>query len=103
MILIYQFVEVNQIGDEDEEDEEEKTQNKDNRNLFDTNTIQKVSNQEIEKPKEEGLWIKAIKTRIICLGIKGEEIIKKLVTNSETFETKTKFSQEKYLRKKRQK
>lgn len=58
------LAEANQSGDDEDEgedegegEEEEKTdkpKKKDNRNLFDTNTAQKVSGQEIEKLKEEG-------------------------------------------------
>ncbi len=36
-------------------------------------------------------------------GIKSDELINKLIENSETWNKRTKFSQEKYLRKKMQK
>jgi len=60
----------------------------DNRSLFDTNTSQKLSAEEIETLKRE-------KT--------GQELVDLLVANSSTFEKKTQFSQDKFLRKKKQK
>ena len=36
-------------------------------------------------------------------GLTGEELINKLIENSDTFSKRTKFSKEKYLRKKKQK
>jgi tRNA (adenine-N(1)-)-methyltransferase non-catalytic subunit len=61
----------------------------DNRHLTDTNTAQKLHSDEITELKSSGA--------------SGEEILHKLVKNSSTFHTKTKFSQAKYLKRKRQK
>jgi tRNA (adenine-N(1)-)-methyltransferase non-catalytic subunit len=60
-----------------------------NKDLVDDNTAQKLSKEEIDEMKKTG------KT--------GEEIIRALVDNSDTFKTKTVFSQEKYLKKKQKK
>ncbi|XP_048259908.1 tRNA (adenine(58)-N(1))-methyltransferase non-catalytic subunit TRM6-like [Haliotis rufescens] len=62
---------------------------KDNRDLVAAGSNQKLSQDDILKMKEEGK--------------KGEEIIQELITNSETFENKTEYSQRKYLRKKMKK
>ncbi len=43
--------------------------------------------------------IEALKSQ----GLSGGELISKIIENSETFQKRTKFSQEKYLRKKMQK
>lgn len=40
---------------------------------------------------------------IIKLGVEGKDIIKKLIVNSETFEKRTEFSKQKYLKKKKEK
>jgi hypothetical protein len=61
----------------------------DNRNINDTNTAQKMSNKDIAELKEQGL--------------SGTEIIQKLVKNSGTWDLKTEFSQEKWLKKKKKK
>lgn len=62
---------------------------RDNRNLVDDNSAQKLQQKEIGALKSEGTT--------------GAEIIRKLVENSATFRTKTEFSQAKYLKRKRQK
>nr|KAG5700895.1 hypothetical protein BaRGS_012302 [Batillaria attramentaria] len=62
---------------------------KDNRNLVASEENQKLSQEEIMKMKGEGL--------------SGQEIVGKLVEQSETFKTKTEFSQEKYIKKKKKK
>ncbi|XP_046567117.1 tRNA (adenine(58)-N(1))-methyltransferase non-catalytic subunit TRM6-like [Haliotis rubra] len=62
---------------------------KDNRDLVAAGSNQKLSQDDILKMKEDGK--------------KGEEIIQELITNSETFENKTEYSQRKYLRKKMKK
>ena len=62
---------------------------RDNRNLIDDNSAQKLQQKEIGALKSEGTT--------------GAEIIRKLVENSSTFRTKTEFSQAKYLKRKRQK
>ncbi|KAJ6218177.1 hypothetical protein RDWZM_009334 [Blomia tropicalis] len=67
---------------------QEANEQKDNRFIKDDNRSQKLTRNDIEKIKKE---------------ISGEEIIKTLVENSSTFEEKNKFSQQKYLVKKKQK
>jgi len=61
----------------------------DNRHYTDTNSAQKLSNEEISGLKKQGAT--------------GKDIIQALVENSETWETKTDFSKQKYLKKKQQK
>lgn len=61
----------------------------DNRTYADTNTAQKLSSTEIGELRENGA--------------SGQEIIQALVENSETWDTKTEFSKQKYLKKKQQK
>jgi len=62
---------------------------RDNRNIVDSSTHQKLSKEEIMSLRGEG---KA-----------GDEIIKQLVENSATFEDRTEFSKAKYLKKKKKK
>lgn len=59
-----------------------------NKEYYDDNTAQKLTQEEINE-------LKQTKT--------GEEVIQHLVENSSTFNKKTQFSQEKYLKKKKQK
>jgi len=73
-------------GEEAEDDEEEKN---DNRDMVDNNKAQKLQFSDIEKMKSEG--------------VQGQQIIDKLIENSESFNKRTEFSKEKYLAKKRQK
>jgi len=61
----------------------------DNRDLVDNSTAQKLSQEDIEKMKREGA--------------SGEEVVKALVENSATFATKTAYSKEKYINKKKKK
>jgi hypothetical protein len=61
----------------------------DNRSYVDTNTAQKVTAEEIAKMKEGGT--------------SGTDIIKTLISNSDTFSAKTSFAQEKWLKKKEKK
>ena len=61
----------------------------DNRDIVDTNTSQKFSHEEIEAMKAQG--------------VAGSEIIKALVQHSETWGSKTQFSQHKWLARKEQK
>ncbi|TMW64569.1 hypothetical protein Poli38472_011449 [Pythium oligandrum] len=61
----------------------------DNRDYTDTNSAQRLSNKEIAGLRESG--------------VSGQEIIQKLVENSETWESKNEFSKQKYLKKKQQK
>eukprot|EP00186_Timspurckia_oligopyrenoides_P003120 CAMPEP_0182442208 /NCGR_PEP_ID=MMETSP1172-20130603/1150_1 /TAXON_ID=708627 /ORGANISM="Timspurckia oligopyrenoides, Strain CCMP3278" /LENGTH=560 /DNA_ID=CAMNT_0024636943 /DNA_START=17 /DNA_END=1699 /DNA_ORIENTATION=- len=62
---------------------------RDNRHLIDDGEHQKLSRTEIRKLQESG--------------ISGEEIVQQIVRGSSTFSTKTEFSQQKYLIKKRKK
>ena len=62
---------------------------KDNRNFNDTNTSQKLKDADIKRLRSEGA--------------SGEDIIRTLIANSETWNTKTEFSQEKWLKKKQRK
>jgi tRNA (adenine-N(1)-)-methyltransferase non-catalytic subunit len=62
---------------------------KDNRSFSDTNTSQKLKDADIKKMRSQGT--------------SGEEIIKTLIANSDTWATKTEFSQEKWLKKKQRK
>ncbi|KAL7717160.1 tRNA (adenine(58)-N(1))-methyltransferase non-catalytic subunit TRM6 [Entamoeba marina] len=58
----------------------------DNRNLVANNDNQQLSDQEIAQMKNNGM--------------SGEEIIRELLNNSGTYDTKTAYSQEKYVKKK---
>ncbi|KAF4643047.1 eukaryotic initiation factor 3, gamma subunit protein [Toxoplasma gondii] len=58
----------------------------DNRDIADSNDAQQLTAGKIECLREEGM--------------RGEEVIRLLMANSSTFEKKTKFAQEKYIRKK---
>ncbi|CAI5477642.1 unnamed protein product [Closterium sp. Yama58-4] len=62
---------------------------KDNRNLIDDNTAQKLSANEIAALKRQAA--------------SGHEVVRALAANSVSFHTKTDFAQEKYLRKKQKK
>ncbi|KAL4155465.1 hypothetical protein PRNP1_007575 [Phytophthora ramorum] len=61
----------------------------DNRHYADTNSAQTLKQTDIGELREKGA--------------SGKEIIQKLVENSSTWETKTEFSKQKYLKKKQQK
>lgn len=61
----------------------------DNRNIIDDGKSQKLSRDDIEALKDQGL--------------KGQVIVKHLIENSTTFRDKTGFAQEKYIRKKKKK
>ncbi|CAL4066429.1 unnamed protein product [Meganyctiphanes norvegica] len=61
----------------------------DNRNLNDDGTSQKLSREEISS--------------LISSATSGKEVVQTLTENSKTFKDKTKFSQEKYLKKKQRK
>jgi tRNA (adenine-N(1)-)-methyltransferase non-catalytic subunit len=62
---------------------------RDNRDIVDNNCAQRLTHEEIEALKAQG--------------VKGGELIKTIIENSESWNKRTKFSQEKYLRKKMQK
>ena len=70
-------------------DGDEDVSSKDNRDLKDENSSQRLSKDEIENMKDEGKG--------------GTEIVASLIENSGTFEKKTKFSQAKFLKKKAKK
>ncbi|XP_034555450.1 tRNA (adenine(58)-N(1))-methyltransferase non-catalytic subunit TRM6 [Notolabrus celidotus] len=61
----------------------------DNRNIVDDGKSQKLTRDDIEALKEQGL--------------KGQEIIQQLIENSSTFGDKTKYAQDKYIKKKKKK
>lgn len=62
---------------------------KDNRSLFDTGESQKLTTDDIEAYKKQG--------------VSGHDMVKIIVENSSSFQEKTTFSKEKYLRKKQMK
>ncbi|XP_030628377.1 tRNA (adenine(58)-N(1))-methyltransferase non-catalytic subunit TRM6 [Chanos chanos] len=61
----------------------------DNRHIVDDGKSQKLTREDIETLKEQGL--------------KGQEIVQQLIDNSTTFRDKTEFAQEKYIKKKKKK
>merc|ERR1719188_1776656 len=61
----------------------------DNRDLSGTENSQKLTREEIDNMREDG--------------VEGTEIVEKLIENSDTFQSKTKFSQAKFLKKKAKK
>ncbi|XP_076016336.1 tRNA (adenine(58)-N(1))-methyltransferase non-catalytic subunit TRM6 [Genypterus blacodes] len=61
----------------------------DNRNIVDDGKSQKLTRDDIETLKEQGL--------------KGQEIIQQLIDNSSTFRNKTEYAQDKYIKKKKKK
>ncbi|KAM9339714.1 tRNA (adenine(58)-N(1))-methyltransferase non-catalytic subunit TRM6 [Symphorus nematophorus] len=61
----------------------------DNRNIVDDGKSQKLTRDDIEALKEQGL--------------KGQEIIQQLIDNSSTFKDKTGYAQDKYIKKKKKK
>ena len=62
---------------------------RDNRNLVDTSTAQRLDQTDIQRLKDSGA--------------QASEIVGALITSSKTFKGKTAFSQEKYIKKKLQK
>ncbi|KAK3583315.1 hypothetical protein CHS0354_038925 [Potamilus streckersoni] len=67
----------------------EGSQLKDNRDLYDLNSNQKLSKEEIERLKKDG--------------VSGNELVEHLIENSLTFQKKTEYSKEKYIKKKKRK
>ncbi|XP_028997413.1 tRNA (adenine(58)-N(1))-methyltransferase non-catalytic subunit TRM6 [Betta splendens] len=61
----------------------------DNRHIVDDGKSQKLTRDDIETLKEQGL--------------KGQEIIQQLIENSSTFRDKTEYAQDKYIKKKKKK
>ncbi|CAM6102245.1 unnamed protein product [Calypogeia fissa] len=78
-----------EVDEKDESGQIEDARERDNRNLIDTNTSQTLSSGDIEKMRKDGA--------------SGKQIIDALVANSSSFDQKTPFSQEKYMRKKQKK
>ncbi|XP_059842245.1 tRNA (adenine(58)-N(1))-methyltransferase non-catalytic subunit TRM6 [Hypanus sabinus] len=74
---------------ESEEIEELNEAGIDNRNIIDDGKSQRLSRDDIEALKGQGL--------------KGQDIVQRLIENSTTFRDKTEFSQEKYIKKKKKK
>ncbi|KAL2082125.1 hypothetical protein ACEWY4_021943 [Coilia grayii] len=70
-------------------DKEAKEAGTDNRNIVDDGKSQKLTRDDIEMLKEQGL--------------KGQEIVQQLIDNSTTFKDKTEFAQDKYIKKKKKK
>jgi tRNA (adenine-N(1)-)-methyltransferase non-catalytic subunit len=75
--------------EEKNEAEQENLEEKDNRNIFDGNNAQKLNTEEIMKFKGDGGSVVGL--------------IEKLKENSKTFQKKTTFAQEKYIKKKKTK
>lgn len=73
----------------DKDEEAEVTEARDNRSLVDTRENQRLSKEEIHTLRQQG--------------VTGEGIIEHLVENSSTFQQKTEFSQQKYIKKKKKK
>jgi tRNA (adenine-N(1)-)-methyltransferase non-catalytic subunit len=65
------------------------TNQRDNRDVVDDNTAQAMTDEKIASLKKEG--------------VSGEAIVASLLENSSTFAAKTKFSQDKYIKKKKKK
>ena len=74
----------NLLGDIDATDQSNALKKGDNRLYVDTNTAQKLQKEDIQSMKSSG--------------ISGSEIIKNLIVNSDTWSSKTEFSQEKWLK-----
>ncbi|XP_017311740.1 tRNA (adenine(58)-N(1))-methyltransferase non-catalytic subunit TRM6 [Ictalurus punctatus] len=68
---------------------EAKEAGQDNRHIVDDGKSQKLTRDDIESLKGQGM--------------KGQEIIQQLINNSTTFRDKTEFAQEKYIKKKKKK
>ncbi len=77
------------LGDDKDDEGKVKAGKGDNSNYNDTNTAQKLTVEEILKLKESG--------------VSGSQIIQSLIANSDTWNAKTEFAQEKWLKKKQQK
>ncbi|XP_051510425.1 tRNA (adenine(58)-N(1))-methyltransferase non-catalytic subunit TRM6-like [Myxocyprinus asiaticus] len=69
--------------------DDSKEAGQDNRHIVDDGRSQKLTRDDIEILKEQGL--------------KGQEIVQQLIDNSTTFKDKTEFAQEKYIKKKKRK
>ncbi|XP_053345412.1 tRNA (adenine(58)-N(1))-methyltransferase non-catalytic subunit TRM6 [Clarias gariepinus] len=73
----------------EEDSTEAKEAGQDNRHIVDDGKSQKLTRDDIESLKEQGM--------------KGQEIIQQLINNSTTFRDKTEFAQAKYIKKKKKK
>ncbi|MBN3301534.1 TRM6 methyltransferase, partial [Amia calva] len=76
-------------GNAEDNPTETKEAGLDNRNIVDDGRSQKLTRDDIETLKEQGL--------------KGQDIVQQLIENSTTFRDKTEFAQEKYIKKKKKK
>ncbi|KAL4239032.1 tRNA (adenine(58)-N(1))-methyltransferase non-catalytic subunit TRM6 [Mactra antiquata] len=80
---------VRQIENETSTDDKGIDTEKDNRHLLDQDSNQKLKQEEIEQMKKDG--------------ISGAHLIDQLIENSATFQSKTEFSQAKWVKKKKKK
>lgn len=80
---------VGEVVEQDVPQEAEMTTTRNNQDLDDTTENQKLRQEAILQLKEQG--------------VEGEDLVRTVVNNSSTFEKKTPFSQEKYLKRKRAK
>ncbi|KAA0708315.1 tRNA (adenine(58)-N(1))-methyltransferase non-catalytic subunit TRM6 [Triplophysa tibetana] len=69
--------------------DDSKEAGQDNRHIMDDGRSQKLTRDDIETLKEQGLM--------------GQEIVQQLIDNSTTFKDKTEFAQQKYIKKKKKK
>lgn len=77
------------LESDDKDEDADSVEAKDNRSLVDKRDNQKLSRDEINSLRKQG--------------VTGEAIIEQLVENSSTFQKKTDFSQKKYIQKKKRK
>lgn len=72
-----------------QQDTDTTAEGKDNRHLLDLDSNQKLTQEEIEQMKKEG--------------VSGDHLIEQLIENSATFQSKTSYAQEKWVKKKKKK
>ncbi|XP_071962025.1 tRNA (adenine(58)-N(1))-methyltransferase non-catalytic subunit TRM6-like [Antedon mediterranea] len=80
---------IKQVQPDEEEQAEGTTGGHDNRSLVDDGTSQRLTRDDIAAMKSQG--------------VQGQDLVEQIVENSATFKSKTVFSQEKYLKKKKKK
>ncbi|CAG01490.1 unnamed protein product, partial [Tetraodon nigroviridis] len=73
----------------------------DNRNIVDDGKSQKLTRDDIEMLKEQGLKGQMVRQNIYDYDL--QEIIQQLIDNSSTFKDKTEYAQDKYIKKKKKK
>ncbi|KAL4441596.1 hypothetical protein ABPG74_021528 [Tetrahymena malaccensis] len=88
--IVYDPNNFNQFYNYEENYEEEQAEQRDNRNIFNDNSVQKLSNEAIELMKKDET-------------ISKEELIKIIQENNDKFNQRTAFSKEKYLQRKKEK